>query len=148
MEWIENEVIFNKLEEKSTNFFNKPGNKVCVSKNYVYCLFLQVNKAWYIENEGWRDSNSKPEKSNSKRLVLNFFKVDEEGEYWFKIFVPLKLSNCRLLTIDNNTFQLLSDTESIIGQFDAFDSLMWDFMTGEAESETEIEDKFKMIELK
>ncbi len=148
MEWIENDTIFDKLEKKSENFFNKLGDKISVSKNYDYCLFLQINEAWYIENEGWRDSNSKPKKDNKGRLVLNFFKVDGESKSWFKTFVPLKLSNCRLKTIDNLTFQILSDTESISGKFDDFDSLMWDFMTGNAELEIEIEDKFKKIEIK
>lgn len=146
MDWIANDTIYDKLETKSKNFFNKLGDKISVSKNYDYCLFLQNNEAWYIENEGWRDSNSKPEKNNKGRLILNFYKIDGENKSWFKTFVPLKLSNCRLKTIENGAFQILSDTECISGQFDAFDSLMWEFMTGDAILETEIEDKFKMIE--
>lgn len=108
-------------------FFKDLGDNICVSEDYAYCLFLQINNAWYIENEGWRDSNSKPEKNNKSRLILNFFKVDNESKNWFKIFIPLKLSNCKLKTIDESSFQILSDTECLNGRFDTFDSLMWDF---------------------
>ena len=148
MEWIENDKIYKNLEKKSEKFFSKLGNKVCVSENYDYCLLLQTNEAWYTENEGWRDSNSKPLKNKESRLTLNFFKVNGENKSWFKIFTPLKYNNYKLNTLENNSYQILSDNECINGIFNDFDSLMWDFMTGNAEMESEIENKFKMIERK
>lgn len=148
MEWIEKDIIFDKLKHKSKTFFDNLGDKVCISKDYNYCLLLQINDTWFIENEGWRDSNSKPKEDRKGRLILNFFCIDDESENWFKIFTPLKFKNYRLKTIDENNYQILTDNGFINGGFKNFDSLMWDLMTGKAESEIEIENKFKLIEQK
>ncbi|WP_431164828.1 hypothetical protein [Tenacibaculum halocynthiae] len=146
MKWIKSETIFEELKLKSNDFFNKLGDNICVSEDYKYCLFLQKNNAWYIENEGWRDSNSKPEKDGESRLILNFFSLDSESEKWFKIFVPLNFENYRLKTLDKNNYQIRTNTSITNGIFENINSLMWDFMTGNAEIESDIENKFKLIE--
>lgn len=145
MKRIENDVIYEKLKQKSKDFFNEIGDNICISDDFEYCLFLQNNDSWYIENEGWRDSNCKPEKDEKARLVLNFFRINGENKNWFKIFVPLRFKNYKLKTMDNNSYQILTETEPINGLFKNFDALMWDLMTGNAETESEIEEKYKLI---
>lgn len=145
MKWIKSETIFEELKLKSNDFFNELGDNICVSEDHKYCLFLQKNNAWYIENEGWRDSNSRPEKDGESRLILNFFSLDSESENWFKIFVPLNFENYRLKTLDKNNYQIRTNTSITNGIFENINSLMWDFMTGNAEMESDIENKFKLI---
>ena len=148
-EWIENDKVFEALENKSKPFFDKMGNQICVSWNYDYCLLLRNQSAWFIKNQGWRDSNLKPQNSEDGRLILNFYKIDSENgqKIWFKIFVPLKyIKDCKVETIDNKKYKITSsDGLELIGTFDNFDSLMWDFLSGNAEMEAEIESKFNKI---
>ncbi len=148
MEWIKKDTIFDKLKCKSKTFFDNLGDNACVSKDYDYCLLLQVNEAWFIKNEGWRDSNSKPKQDKKGRLILNFFSIENESENWFKIFTPLKFESYKLKTVDENSYQIITDDGVINGLFKNFESLMWDLMTGEAELEIEIENKFKLLEHK
>lgn len=145
--WIDNEEIFNSLRDKSNTLFNKLGNQVCVSENFEYCLLIRSHVAWNIENQGWRDSNNKPNEKDNCRLVLNFFKIDRNNgiESWFKIFLPLKHKDYKLITIEKNNYKIVLENNEIIGKFDSFDSLMWDLMTGNAEQENEIENKFNKI---
>lgn len=148
-EWIENEKVFEALEKKSKPFFNKLGNQICFSRNYDYCLLLRNQSAWFIDNQGWRDSNKKPEKNENGRLILNFYKMDKENgqKTWFKIFVPMKfIKDCEVETLDNGKYKITSSNGfELIGKYENFDSLIWDLMTGNAEMETEIENKFNKI---
>ncbi|WP_431167803.1 hypothetical protein, partial [Tenacibaculum halocynthiae] len=61
-------------------------------------------------------------------------------------FVPLNFENYRLKTLDKNNYQIRTNTNITNGIFENINSLMWDFMTGNAEMESDIENKFKLIE--
>ena len=145
--WVDNEEIFDSLRNKSNTLFNKLEDQVCVSENFEYCLLIRTHEAWHVENQGWRDSNNKPDNKDNGRLILNFFKVDKNDgiESWFKIFLPLKYNDYKLLAIEKNNYKIITGNNEIVGKFDSFDSLMWNFITGNAEQETEIEYKFIKI---
>lgn len=144
--WIKNEEITNLLKNNSSEGIKKFGTNICVSDDFEYCLLLRLHDAWEIDREGWRNSNSSPDANSKGRLVLNFYHYmkDRDGSSWFKIFVPIKYSNIALKS-NGDTYEIITDSETIIGKFDRHDRLMWDCITGHAEPESEIGMKFNLL---
>jgi hypothetical protein len=139
--WIDDELVEKALKTKSIKDLKKSGVKFCISDDFKYCILVRKHSAWEIKKEGWRDANEPPKKGETSRWVLNFYK---KGSSWFKIFVPLKYEITGFEE-DGKKYKIITKKESIIGKFSSHESLMWDVMAGNAEKETEIEEKFLLI---
>lgn len=146
--WIDHQEIENALKKKSISELTKSGVVFCVSDNYEYCILLRKHSAWCVPSEGWRDANEPPS-DNSGRWVLNFYKLNSISKAydWFKLFVPEKYPLTSINAM-GDFYHLVCDHRTVIGKFSAFDSLMWDLMTGNAETEIEIERKFELLKSK
>ena len=143
--WITNEEIIEALKNKDLKAISNLN--FCVSGNFDTCLFVRQHEAWEIPNEGWRDNNSKPSPDSKTRDVLNFIQLSQDeiiDNTWFKVFIPEKLGEIQLST-DSNYFQIKHNQGIIKGEFSNVSSLMWDLMSGNAEPEKEIEEKFQLI---
>lgn len=139
-DWIENELIEDALKSKSLINLEKSGLKFCISTDFNYCILARRHHAWETE-KGWREANEAPTDKKLSRWVLNFYKKDSS---WFKIFAPLKY-NIKKIEADGEKFKIITETETIIGNFASHDALMWEVLTGNAEKEAEIEKKFMLI---
>ena len=146
--WIENEKVFEAMKNKSSTFFDELSNWISVSDDYNFSILIRNHKAWFIEDQGWRDANEITTNPKDGRLIINFFKLERDNgnTKWFKAFIPIKFTdNCTIQSLNNNRYKISSSNGKIIGSYEKFDSLMWDMISGKAEKEIEIENKFKLI---
>jgi hypothetical protein len=143
--WIENQEIENALRKKSINELLKVGVLFCLSDSYEYCVVLRRHSAWQVKSQSWRDANEPPS-DNSGRWVLNFYKFNPSAQAcsWFKLFVPIEFTITSIHTVEDS-YHLVSNHKTVIGKFDAFDNLMWDILSGNAETEEEILRKFELL---
>ncbi len=143
--WIDNLEIENALKKKSINELAKAGALFCVSDSYEYGVVLRKHSAWHIKSQGWRDANESSS-DNSGRWVLNFYKLNSLSNAcdWFKLFVPEDFAITSIRT-EGDFYHLVSEHHTLTGKFDAFDRLIWDVITGHAETEEEIVRKFQLL---
>lgn len=146
MEWIENEFVWNCMKEQNMTKLSYLGTKFCYSSDFKYCLLVRKHRAWFIEQKGWRNSNDFPENKNEERWVLNFYNIDK-GEIsadWYKIFIPLYCGEIALKE-DGDHYKIIHENGTIMGDFENHWSLKKDFLTGRAQTENEIQNKFELL---
>ena len=146
--WIDDDQVIEALKKKNFDQLKKLNIKHCVSTDYKTCMYIRFHSAWEIPNEGWRDSNSLPSDNETGRYLLNITQL-EDSEYvessWYKIFIPLNLKDIELST-DGEYYIIKHQSGEIKGHFKNLSGLSLDFLTGNAEPEKEIEDKFKLLD--
>jgi hypothetical protein len=90
--------------------------------------------------------NEPPKHDNAGRLLLNFYHVNhkEKNSSWFKIFVPLKHSDIKLESLGDR-FRIIGGNDEIAAKFKLHYQFMRELMTGHAEKEEEIEERFSLL---
>lgn len=139
--WIENSVIENALKTKDFLILENAKVPFCLSGDKVYCLLIREHAAWYIAGKGWKDGNYPPDGKGSGRFILNFFKVVTKSKsgFWFKVFIPLSLPILKIEGVNENYCEATFGSKQHRLNYNKIDSLMWDVMTGNAETEEKIE---------
>lgn len=146
--WIDKEKVIKTLKNKDASLLKAWGGSYCLSSDYKTCLFVQEHSAWIVENQGWRYSNTQPEKNEQTRAMLNIIHLNNDNNsIWFKMFVPLKSGALELTTM-KQYYVIKSQTESLKGNFDSIKTLMFKVMTGNAQTEIDIESKFVLLNQK
>ncbi len=142
-DWIEDKIVNQALKEESKKEIEKTGVKFCISNDFQYCILVRKHHAWEIEGEGWRDRNLPPELDDTWRWTLNFYHFEKatKNSWWFKMFVPLKYKIVKIEQVDDE-YKIITDLEIIIGKFSSYYILSRNVLTGNAETEEEIERKF------
>lgn len=144
--WIENEQVERALKERSVQEIEQADVKFFISDDFSYCVLVRRHSAWEVGDGGWRDANQPPKEGESWRWVLNFYHYSREQEQssWFKIFVPLKYEVLGMEAA-GDSYSIITVNGAITGKFSSHSSLMWSLMTGNAETEAEIERKFLLV---
>jgi len=114
------------------------------NSNTQYCISNDGLKFIILTNQ--QNGDTTPEKRDNTRALLNcyFLNSDKTDNTWFKVFVPLKYSHVSL-EADGNEFNIQMDQETISGDFDLLQKLMFQFLSGNDKDELEIERKFKLL---
>lgn len=146
--WISKSEIINGLIKKDTSVFKHWKGPYCISDDYKTCLFIQKHEAWGNQNEGWRDRNAPPEKSSSGREMINIIHLDQDNNsIWFKMFIPLKLKTVSL-QLKGSLYEISSQVKTYKGEFENLKNLMFKVLSGNAQTEDEIENKFELLNIK
>jgi len=146
MGWISNEQVEMALEQqKPLKITNEESVLICYSDEYNYCILERYHQAWETES-GWRDSNSPPDNEQNGRKVFNFYAYDREDEYssWFKMFVPSNLTIERIIS-EGEFYTIETSAGTIRSTFENIEEIMFDVISGDAETEEEIAKKFKLL---
>lgn len=117
-----------------------------MSPDRHYCVLIRDHASLYIEGKGWRDSNYPPKINETGRAMLNFYKkISDEGPgFWFKVFIPNSVIISGLKDVDGKYCEITTGAEQWQIYYKKLKGLMWDVMTGHAQSEEDIENTFKI----
>lgn len=145
--WISDEQV-NRAQETG-DFSALEANEIpfCMSPDRTYCILVRDHAAWQIEGEGWREGNYAPGQDGEGRCVINFFKCqrgDDTG-FWYKTLVPTAVRIVGLRSVDSTCFEVATENASLKAAYSRLDGLMWDLMTGNAQTEDDIEAAFAGI---
>ena len=142
--WLEFDTVAEAQQSSDTAPLVAAGILWCMSNDRTYCVRVREHSAWHVEGRGWYYANCSPNTPGSGRPRMNFFKLQrgEEIGFGFRAFVPRKVSLSSLGTIDDDRFEIVTDTGSFPLRFEDLEGLMWSVMTGTGEKEKQIEASF------
>lgn len=145
--WIEDDVVYDALGSGNDGSLLASGVPFCVSEDRRCCVLVREHSAWLVRGEGWRDANSPPGLGEQGRLVLNFYRAqqDECTGVWFKAFVPIREGLVELALAGESSCTIRGAVHELHLRFDGIDRLMWQLMTGHAQPEEEIERLYSLI---
>ena len=149
MPWVSHETV-REIQNGADPIELDSANEIyCMSEDRKYFVLIRNHKAWFVPGNkgGWRDMNGEAGPNHTSRQILNFFSTPSEGNpgIWSKIFLPLSFQVISIKSLDNSYYEINSNTDKKKIKFPKFEELLWEFMTGNAESEEEIERKFALL---
>lgn len=145
--WIDDDSIREAMGGDDLSALEESGMLYCITPDKLCCLFVREYDSWYIEGEGWRCGNYPPESNDSGRLKIVFLKRQSGKDigFGFNAFIPKSINISNIELEDDDRFVVTIDSKKRYVSCNRALGLHIDLMTGNAQPEAEIENKFEMI---
>ena len=145
--FIKTSTVADALEQGNIAPLDEVGVEYAVSPDYRCVLYIMFQKAWYVEGQGWRSMNAPPsnEKEGREKLWAVYLPNSSKVRACsFQLFIPLSEKIHKLSSAAGGVEIQTSKRLGLLSS-DRLSELYWSSVTGHAEPEGEIEEKFERL---